>query len=208
VSLYKEKRYGEFIELLGKEGFQLLRHENKKEIKDQMDVLDMMRNTGTVKEIFDYVFEKKLLTKPQRINDFEKEISDKDIDEDGLKKKKFFDDLMKINYREIVALYEFIEDLTPFSTKHGVKGAEYENVLVVIDDTSWNQYSFNDVFGNKQKNLDRYKRTLNLLYVCCSRAKDKLALLSLSEMDGAAMVTINNWFDNENVYDVNAFAPA
>lgn len=204
ASLYKEKRYGEFIELLGQEGFQLVHHKHKKEIKDQMDKLDVLRNTGTIKEVFDYVFDEHLLTKPERIRDFEKEIGGQDLDEDGLKKKKFFDALMKINYREIVSLNEFIEDLTPFSTKHGVKGAEYDNVLVVIDDTSWNQYSFNDVFGNKQNKLDRYNRTRNLLYVCCSRAKDKLALLSLSNMDAAAMGTINNWFGSENIYNINA----
>lgn len=204
VALYKEKRYGEFIELLGKEGFQLIRHEHKKGIKEQMDALDVLRTTGTTNEVFDYVFDKELLTKPQKIKDLEKEINGKEIDEDGLKKKTFFDDLMKISYREITALNEFIEDQTPFSTKHGVKGAEYENVLVVINDAAWNQYSFNDVFCNNQKKLDRYNRTRNLLYVCCSRAKDKLALLSLSNMDQAAMGTINNWFGKENVYDVNA----
>lgn len=204
VALYKEKRYGKFIELLGKEGFQLIRHEHKKGIKEQMDALDVLRTTGTTNEVFDYVFDKELLTKPQKIKDLEKEINGKEIDEDGLKKKTFFDDLMKISYREITALNEFIEDQTPFSTKHGVKGAEYENVLVVINDAAWNQYSFNDVFCNNQKKLDRYNRTRNLLYVCCSRAKDKLALLSLSNMDQAAMGTINNWFGKENVYDVNA----
>lgn len=207
AALYREKRYGEFIELLGKEGFQLVRHEHKKEIKEQMDKLDALRTTGTIKEVFDYVFDKQLLTKPQRIKDFVKEISSKDIEEDGLKNKMFYDDLMNIGYREIVALNEFIEDQTPFSTKHGVKGAEYENVLVVINDAAWNQYSFNDVFGNKQKKLDRYNRTRNLLYVCCSRAKDKLALLSLSNMDQPAMGTINNWFGKENVYDVDALMP-
>lgn len=207
VAFYKEKRYGEFIELLGKEGFRLIHHEHKKGIKEQMDALDVLRTTGTTNEVFGYVFDKELLTKPQKIKDLEKEINGKEIDEDGLKKKTFFDDLMKISYREITALNEFIEDQTPFSTKHGVKGAEYENVLVVINDAAWNQYSFNDVFCNNQKKLDRYNRTRNLLYVCCSRAKDKLALLSLSNMDPAAMGTINNWFGKENVYDVNTLMP-
>ena len=91
---------------------------------------------------------------------------------------------------------------TPYSTKHGVKGDEYDNVLVVIDDYSWNQYKFNDVFANNRTNIGRFDRTLNLLYVCCSRAKSNLVILSLSDMDNKAIGTINNWFGTENVYDI------
>jgi len=110
---------------------------------------------------------------------------------------------MPIKYQEFISINEYIEDYTPYSTKHGVKGAEFDNVLVVIDDSAWNMYKFNDVFANNVKNKERHSRTLNLLYVCCSRAKDKLVLLSLSEMDASAMSTINSWFGNENVKDIN-----
>jgi len=98
---------------------------------------------------------------------------------------------------------EFVEKFTPYSTKHGVKGSEYDNVLVVIDDNSWFQYKFNDVFANMKNNQDRYDRTRNLLYVCSSRARNNLIFLSLSRMDEKAMQTINNWFGSENVYDIN-----
>ena len=84
-----------------------------------------------------------------------------------------------------------------------MKGAEFDNVLVVIDDNSWNQYKFNDVFANERKNQGRYDRTRNLLYVCSSRAKNNLIFLSLSSIDAKAMHTINNWFGSDNVYDVN-----
>jgi DNA helicase-2/ATP-dependent DNA helicase PcrA len=203
VSLYKQQNYGQFIEMLGKEGFSLSLHKHKIEIKEQMDELDSIRTSGTIGQVLDYVFEKQLLTKPQRIKDFEREIGQQDLDDDGIKKKEFYDHLRGIGYKEVINLYKYIEDQTPFSTKHGVKGAEYDNVLMVIDDKSWNQYSFNDVFANKQKNIDRYNRTRNLLYVCCSRAKDKLALLSLTKTDEAAMRTIYDWFGKDNVYNVS-----
>ena len=202
VSLYKQQKYGQFIEMLGKEGFSLAFHKHKIEIKEQMDGLHEIRMSGTIGQVLNYIFDKQLLTKPQRIKDFEREIGQKELDETGLKNKEFYDQLMNINYREVINLYEYIEDQTPFSTKHGVKGAEFENVLIVIDDKSWNQYNFNDVFGNNKKNLNRYNRTRNLLYVCCSRAKDKLALLSLSKIDEEAMRTIYNWLDKENVHNV------
>ena len=203
--LYKEKKYGEFIQILAKEGFKFSHHKHKGEIKEQMDELNQLRNTGTIKQVLDYIFEKQLITKPQKIKDFENEITANKDSEDCVKKKRFYDDLMKVKYQEVINLGGFIEERTPFSTKHGVKGAEYENVLMVIDDNSWNQYSFNDVFSNNQKNQDRYNRTLNLLYVCCSRAKDKLAILALSNMDVGAMKTIENWFGKNNMYDPSIF---
>jgi DNA helicase-2/ATP-dependent DNA helicase PcrA len=36
-------------------------------------------------------------------------------------------------------LDEFVEQRTPYSTQHGVKGAEFDDVFVIIDDAAWNQ---------------------------------------------------------------------
>jgi DNA helicase-2/ATP-dependent DNA helicase PcrA len=129
-------------------------------------------------------------------------INKAELEEGEKLNKDFYNALMPIKYQEFISVNEYIEDYTPYSTKHGVKGAEFDNVLVVIDDGAWNMYKFNDVFSNNVKNKERYSRTLNLLYVCCSRAKDKLVLLSLSGMDASAMATVNAWFGNENVFDL------
>jgi DNA helicase-2/ATP-dependent DNA helicase PcrA len=41
-----------------------------------------------------------------------------------------------------------LNEPTPFATKHGVKGEEYENVIVVVG-RGWNQYNFSDfLFSN------------------------------------------------------------
>ena len=39
-------------------------------------------------------------------------------------------------------LFKYIEGYTPFSTQHKVKGAEFKNVLVILDNGNWNQYNF------------------------------------------------------------------
>jgi hypothetical protein len=36
--------------------------------------------------------------------------------------------LRAVSYTELIALDQFIDGHTPFATKHGVKGAEFENV--------------------------------------------------------------------------------
>lgn len=202
IKFYQDHNYSQLIRLLGKNGKRLNSHQDKIKIDQFIVGLKEVRNTGSIKDLLSYIETSGLITKPQRMIDFEKDIKGKELDEKLAKKKKFYDSLMNIAYKEFVLINEFIEDATPFSTKHGVKGAEFENVLVVIDDGSWNQFKFNDVFANSTSNTDRYNRTLNLLYVCCSRAKDKLAILSLSQMDLAAISTITKWFKSENVIDL------
>ena len=204
VEFYLEKNYREFIKQLGIDGFKLNSHDDKKKIQSTMNSLIQLRNESSVEEVMKFIFENALLTKPIRLEEFEVEIAKAELDESEARRKKFYADLMKIKYSEFILINEYIENYTPYSTKHGVKGAEYQNVLVVIDDALWNLYKFNDVFANNKKNLGRYERGLNLLYVCCSRAKNNLTLLSLSAMDANAMQTINIWFGNENVYDINS----
>jgi len=204
VRFYLDKDYRNFIKELGIDGFKVNSHEDKKKIQGMMNSLIELRNEKSAKDVMEFIFQNKLLVKPIRLEEFEIEINKNELDENETRRKLFYDKLMKVKYSEFILINDYIEDYTPYSTKHGVKGAEYENVLVVIDDSSWNQYKFNDVFANIKSNQGRYDRTLNLLYVCCSRAKNNLTLLSLSAMDANAMQTINNWFGSENVYDVNS----
>jgi DNA helicase-2/ATP-dependent DNA helicase PcrA len=202
VKLYVEKQYSQFINQLGIEGFKVERHTVKVEINKLIRDLIKLRNEATVKEVMEYVLNNSLIARSQRIDDFQTNIAGVELDEEWQKKKKFHDALMALPYKELIAINEYIEDYTPYSTKHGVKGAEYENVLMVIDDNSWNQYKFNDVFSCNRQNEQRYNRTRNLLYVCCSRAKNELAILALSEINPAALTNIEEWFGSENVYDI------
>ncbi|MBY0486133.1 MAG: UvrD-helicase domain-containing protein [Flavobacteriaceae bacterium] len=194
VRLYQNENYRSFIQKLGIIGFKLNYHEDKSKIRKLMDELILLRQTGTVLEVLKYVFENNLLAKPLKIQNFLSEIERADLDETQQLFKRFYESLVSNKYGEFILLQNYIDKHTPYSTKHGVKGAEYENVLVVIDDSSWNLYKFNDVFSSSKSNIGRYERTLNLLYVCCSRAKNNLTILSLSEMDSAALGTIKNWF--------------
>jgi DNA helicase II / ATP-dependent DNA helicase PcrA len=203
IRLYLEKNYREFIKKLGIDGFVINYHIDKNRISLMMDTLIELRKKVTIKEVMNYIFNNSLLTKPIKLDEFEVKVNNNTLDENEIREKKFHDDLMNVKYSEFIQFNEFVEKFTPYSTKHGVKGSEYDNVLVVIDDNSWFQYKFNDVFANIKNNQDRYDRTRNLLYVCSSRAKNNLIFLSLSKMDEKAMQTINNWFGSENVYDIN-----
>ena len=69
-----------------------------------------------------------------------------------------------------------------------MKGDEFENVIVILDDTgaNWNQYAFGRLLSGTDTSESRSKRTRNLFYVCCSRARINLAVVNLAPMGDAA----------------------
>ena len=111
----------------------------------------------------------------------------------------FHDSLMALPYIEFIQLFKHTQNQNVFSTKHGTKGEEYRNVLVVIDDTSWKtQYNFENYFNDSETIQERKERTKNLFYVSCSRAKENLVVLALSSMGDEAMTKVHSWF-GENI---------
>jgi hypothetical protein len=88
---------------------------------------------------------------------------------------------------------------SPFSTQQGIKEAEFERVLVVLDDDEGThvQFSYDKYFGigplsgrdeanlreGKETALERRRR---LFYVCCTRAlKDLVVVLFTSDVAAA-----------------------
>lgn len=84
---------------------------------------------------------------------------------------------------ELDAYVRFINDETPFSTQHGVKGEEYNKVLVFYDDTeaNWSQYSFSRLLtpqaAGKEPTEGQKVRSQKLAYVCFSRAEVDLRIV-------------------------------
>lgn len=95
------------------------------------------------------------------------------------------DEFFNLKADELERYIDFLDQNTPFSTQHGSKGEEYENVLVMIDDieAAWSSYSFSKALtpGVAGKPTDRQKElTQKLAYVCFSRAEVNLRILMFS----------------------------
>ena len=112
--------------------------------------------------------------------------------------------LRAVPYAEIKALRKYLDGHSPFETKHGVKGAEFENVLVVIG-RGWNQYNFGEMLelaGAQAVPAAKeaaYERNRNLFYVACSRPKTRLALLFTQQLSPQALATLAGWFGVETI---------
>lgn len=210
VSFYSNLEYNKvmaFLKRNGKGAFNLKKHEDKQIIESKIDELNRLRENGTIKEVYEYVLENEmmLLTSSMvrllsKVNSNLEEIEDEELRSKTEREIIFFNALMSCSYIQLVNLFKHTQNQTVFSTKHGTKGEEYRNVLVVIDDTSWPQeYNFENFINDSEVKADRKLRTQNLFYVSCSRAKENLVVLSLSKMENAAMTKITRWFGAGNV---------
>lgn len=97
-------------------------------------------------------------------------------DENPISKEySLYCDIKDINFSEVVNFYNYDNNNSIYSTQHGVKGAEFENVLIILDNGKWNQYNFEKLFTN-EGNENVIKNTLKIFYVGCSRAENNLAV--------------------------------
>ena len=94
-----------------------------------------------------------------------------------------------------------LEEYTPYSTQHSVKGTEYKNVFVILDNGRWNQYNFSYLFSNNPCNENVLKRTKKLFYVSCTRAMENL-IVFYPKPDLEAINTAKKWFGDDNVHEI------
>lgn len=116
---------------------------------------------------------------------------------------------------ELWGYQTYIEDQSPFATQQGIKGAEFDRVLVVVDDeeSTMNSFSYGKYFGltplseKDQANITEGKetvvdRTRRLFYVCCSRAVKDLAVVIFAADVAAvhAAVDAKGYFDAADIH--------
>ena len=199
--------YGKMFSLLGRRTPLMSSHQEKEEWTRDMQTLLTLRDNGTIGEVIDHLLQTRRPRLPEGIENKESRLQEwLGQAQDEREESRSLSELNRLRavaYNEVIALTRFLNDMTPFSTKHGVKGAEFENVLVVCG-RGWNQYNFNQFLewasgtipANKEAS---YERNRNLFYVACSRPKKRLCLLFTQELSDTALRTLSNWFGDENV---------
>lgn len=116
-----------------------------------------------------------------------------------------------LDYRQFVAAIEFLRPDASFSTEHGVKGEEYDNVVFAIG-RGWNLYQF-DVYApmitghlpipsGKQASFERNR---NLFYVCCSRPRKRLFFFVSIPLSPEFRSFLHDLAGEENCYTYGDF---
>lgn len=208
---YLSKKYGEMFRVLGSGVPAIRTQADKKEWSEAMDKLIEIRAGRSVGDVVDHLLAVHRPRVPDAVERCERELRELDLEsgEEMPRALKELGDLRTVPYREIVALCRYLSGHSPFETKHGIKGAEFENVLVVVG-RGWNRYNFNEMLelagqgahipANKE---DAFERNRNLFYVTCSRPKRRLAVLFTQKLSTKAMKTVGNWFGLDNPEALN-----
>ncbi len=118
---------------------------------------------------------------------------------------------LKIDYSQFLSAIEFLYPEADYSTEHGVKGEEYDNVVFVIS-KGWNQYQFetyapmiNGTVSIPAGKEASFERNRNLFYVCSSRPKKRLILFVTVPVDDLFGRFLTSLVGNNNIYDYSSF---
>lgn len=111
-------------------------------------------------------------------------------DDESDKEMASMDAFLACPAKQLLTYQTYISERSPFGTQQGIKGAEFDRVLVVLDDAESThfQFSYEKYLGLKmpsstdQKHIDAGEettvdRTRRLFYVSCTRALKDLAVV-------------------------------
>lgn len=205
ITLYQNKKYNEFLRVTDFR-FKFEKISDKKILKENIDSLV---NVGekTIEDVINFAHEKEIFLKDDKFFSFKE------------KNEYLYNRIKTVKFSEFQKLYDYLEGKTPFSTQHKTKGAEFDNVLVILDNGNWNDYNFNYLFNEKnihqsfidgksktKSKLESFPRVLNrtqkIFYVCCTRAKENLAVF-FHDPDEQVVSKAKEWFGNDNVINLD-----
>lgn len=186
ITLYQNKKYNEFLKVTDYR-LKITSITSKRILKDNIEGLVNVEDK-TIEEVIADANEKDISLIDDRLINFKK------------KKEYLYNRVKDIKFSEFQKLYEYLEGQTPFSTQHKTKGAEFDNVLVILDNGGWNNYNFEKMFlGTASQSVS--ERTRKIFYVCCTRAKENLAVF-FHNPNAPVIAKAREWFGNDNVIDI------
>lgn len=106
-------------------------------------------------------------------------------------------------FSQIGPMMEYLSGDAHFDTHQGVKGLEFDRVMVIMDDAEARGFLFKyeDLFGGKAAGEKIVESTKRLFYVTASRAKESLALVAYSSAPDRvqSFVLREEWFNADEV---------
>ena len=182
---YEQSNYAYVIEQIHKKIKTL---SNKKEISVCLkQVLD--NKNMTIEELINYFNVNKIVLIDDNLKMYIENNND------------IFNKVKELSRLQVQSYFLYYNKFSPFSTQHGVKGAEFDNVLVVMDNGKWNNYNFKYYFENTSTKEKIIQRTEKIFYVTCSRAKDNLIVYYPSPSE-AIISQAQILFGDNNVHEI------
>ena len=136
INLYNENKY---VELFKKLKIKISSYENKIKIRKEMnELIELMKSQNDkIYEIIDKANNILNIKNDERYIKF--------IENRGW---YLWNRIKDISFSEYVKSIEYQKEYFPYSTQHSVKGSEFNNVLVILDNGKWSKYNFNLLLEN------------------------------------------------------------
>ncbi|WP_405906441.1 AAA family ATPase [Streptomyces sp. NBC_00828] len=204
---FQGKRYGAMFEVLS-HGRRPVLQSGKDKIAwaKFFNSLAQARSDGSIGDVLDLCLKQRLFGGIEKVmerqDDLEAALRDLQPGEELKKEQRRLAEYAKlrnVKYIEAMALRRHLDEKTPFSTQHGVKGAQYDSVVAVIGG-GHPQHKYAEMLESfprraelSGKDLERFTRARNLFYVACSRAERHLVLLCTTDLSSEALQTLQDW---------------
>lgn len=176
-------------------------------------VANMVNENHTIRDVVKSIQESQLLTVPEVVRQASTLVA-ADITEEIEEDLQAWIMVMDLPINMIRGYDDYVNQRTRFDTHQGVKGLEFDRVMVVIDDSEARgfMFSYDKLFGVKEltetdiRHIDAGEessvdRTQRLFYVTCTRAKESLAIVmyTCDTEKVKSQVISKEWFSEKEI---------
>lgn len=182
--------------------------------EEAIKVANFVNKNSTIRVVVDEIIKSQLLTVPDVVRQACM-LKPSDIEDDSVEEElRAWVEVMDLPIDMVRRYDDYVNHRSQFDTHQGVKGLEFERVIVIIDDSEAKGFlfSYDKLFGIKDlseadlKNKDNSKetsieRTQRLFYVTCTRAKNSLAVVMYTNNpEGVKTEAIRKgWFEENEI---------
>lgn len=178
-----------------------------------LNVTKLITQRKSIRQIVNEIIESQLLIVPETIKKAS-QLNISDLEANSEEELFAWVKVMDLPIEIIRGYDDYVHHRSPFDTHQGVKGLEFDRVMVIIDDSEAEGplFSYDKLFGVKElsetdkKNMIDGKeasvlRTQRLFYVTCTRAKNSLAVVMYTRNpDGVKSEAIRKgWFADDEI---------
>ncbi len=180
---------------------------------EAMKVASIVNENGTIRAVVDAIVKSQLLIVPDVIKQAYK-LKPLDLEDTADDELLAWVEVMDLPINMVRRYNDYVNHRSQFDTHQGVKGLEFERVMVIIDDSEAKGFlfSYDKLFGVKdlsntdKKNLSEGKetsieRTQRLFYVTCTRAKNSLAVVMYTDNPQGVKTEVirKGWFKENEI---------
>jgi DNA helicase-2/ATP-dependent DNA helicase PcrA len=191
------------FDTLGIKRYPIIKKSEKAKWKEFEQSLQKVRNGKTI-DVLNTVIETKLIPIPPQIEGYYHLFNT--APETIYATDTTIQDFFELEYAQFLAAIDFLYPDAEYSTEHGVKGEEYDNVIFVIS-KGWNQYQFETYAPMITRSVPipigkeaAFERNRNLFYVCCSRARKRLIFFITTQIEITFKTFLSSLVGKDNIY--------